>query len=225
MTHFADIGMEAGGIAGLWAALIAGFLFSFNPVSFASLPMVVAYVTKARSLRDALLFGLSFATGMILTHIVLGVGAALGGHWVEGFLGRQWGLLLGPLLILMGLVWPGWIRVPLPWLSMKGERTATAGGAFLLGIPFTVGICPVCSPGLWIGLGASAAIGSPFYGALLMLVFAIGRTLPLVIGACSVGWLESLRSLMAWRKAFETAGGVILIVTGAYMLNEYFFWI
>lgn len=225
MPHLADIGMEAGGIAGLWAALITGFLFSFNPVSFASLPMVLAYVTRARSMKDALTFGLSFALGMVLTHVVLGTGAALGGYWVENFLGRQWGLLLGPLLILLGLIWPGWIRLPLPWLSMKGERVATAGGAFLLGIPFTVGICPVCSPGLWVGLGASAAIGSPLYGALLMLVFAVGRTLPLVIGACSVGWLESLKPLMGWRQVFEAVGGVTLILVGLYMLNAYFFWI
>jgi cytochrome c-type biogenesis protein len=222
---FADISMEVGGLAGLGAALLAGFLFSFNPVSFASLPMVLAYVTKARSTREAVLFGGSFALGMIVTHMVLGVAAALGGQWIESFMGRAWLLLLGPVLIFMGLAWPGWIKLPLPWVSLRGERVATASGAFFLAAGFTIGICPLCSPGLWIALGASASIGSPLYGALLLFIFALGRTLPLLVGAFSIGWLESLKPLAAWRAAFETIGGVTLILVGIYVLNDYFLWL
>ncbi len=225
MILLADLSMQAGGTAGLIAALIAGFLFSFNPVSFATIPMILAYVTKARTVREALLFGGSFALGMILTHSILGIAAALGGQWTEDIMGPWWGLLVGPLLIIMGLVWPGWIKLPLPWVSLKGERVATAGGAFLLGIPFTVGICPLCSPGLWVGLAASAAIAKPLYGAFLMGSFATGRTLPLLAGAYSIGWLETLKPLASWRKGFETAGGITLILVGLYLLNDYFLWI
>ena len=216
--------METGGIAGLAAAFAAGLLFSFGPVSFASIPMIIAYVTKARSVREAVLFSGAFILAMILTHIVLGIGAALSGYQVEKLLGRHWGLVLGPALILLGLAWPGWIRLPLPWIPLRGQKVMTASGAFLLGIPFTVGICPVCSPGLWIALSASAAIGSPAYGALLLAAFAMGRILPLAIGAVSTGWLQSLRALSSWRKGFETAGGMILIAIGIYMLREYL-WI
>jgi cytochrome c-type biogenesis protein len=95
-------------------------------------------------------------------------------------------------------------------------------GAFLLGIPFTVGICPVCSPGLWVALSASAAISSVLYGALLLLVFAVGRTLPVVIGAVGVGYLESLKPLSAWHRWFEVFGGTIMMLVGLYLLNEYF---
>jgi cytochrome c-type biogenesis protein len=217
--------MQLGGLAGLGAALVAGLLFSFTPVAFASIPVVLAYVTRARELREALSFGGAFAAGLILTHIVLGVGAALGGAWAQQLLSRQWGVLLGPLLILLGLLWTGWLRLPLPWLPLRGRRAASVWGAFLLGIPFTVGICPVCSPGLWIGLGISASTGSVVYGGLLMLAFALGRVLPLAIGAVSLGWLENLHGLARWRRAFEVLGGVTLMAVGVYMLNETYFWL
>lgn len=188
--------MQMGGVAGLGAALLAGFLFSFMPVAFASIPVVLAYVTRARAFREAVSYGLAFGAGLILTHVVLGIGAAL------------------------GLLWTGWLKIPLPWLPLRGKRAATLWGAFLLGMPFTVGICPVCSPGLWIGLGVSASIGSGFYGGLLMLAFALGRVIPLAVGAISIGWLENLKTIECWRRGFEIAGGITLMAIGAYLLNE-----
>ena len=212
--------MQMGGVAGLGAALLAGFLFSFTPVAFASIPVVLAYVTRARAFREAVSYGLAFAAGLILTHVALGIGAALGGAWAQSLLSRQWGVVLGPVLILLGLLWTGWLKIPLPWLPLRGKRAATLWGAFLLGMPFTVGICPVCSPGLWIGLGVSASIGSGFYGGLLMLAFALGRVIPLAVGAISIGWLENLKTIERWRRGFEIAGGITLMAIGAYLLNE-----
>ena len=191
--------MQMGGVAGL-GAFLAGFLFSFTPVAFASIPVVLAYVTRARAFREAVSYGLAFAAGLILTHVVLGIGAAL------------------------GLLWTGWLKIPLPWLPLRGKRAATLWGAFLLGMPFTVGICPVCSPGLWIGLGVSASIGSVMYGGLLMLAFALGRVIPLAVGAVSIGWLENLKTIERWRPGFEIAGGITLMIVGVYLLNEYYFW-
>jgi hypothetical protein len=76
------------------------------------------------------------------------VNASLGGSWVQKLLGREWGLVLGPLLIVLGLVWPGWIRLPLPALSFRAQRAATAWGAFALGVPFSIAVCPFCTPAL-----------------------------------------------------------------------------
>ncbi|WP_372834399.1 cytochrome c biogenesis CcdA family protein [Pontibacterium sp.] len=217
--------MQMGGIGGLSAALLAGFLFSFTPVAFASIPVALAYVTRAREFKEAVNYGSAFAAGLIFTHVVLGVGAALGGAWAQDLLSRQWGVVLGPLLIMLGFLWTGWLPLPMPWLPWRGRRAATLWGAFMLGMPFTVGVCPVCSPGLWIGLGVSASIGSVIYGGLLMLAFAIGRVIPLLVGAISIGWLESLLMVGRWRRTFETLGGLTLIMVGLYLLNEYYLWI
>lgn len=209
--------------AGIGVAFLAGLVFSFNPVSFASVPVMLAYVTKAHEPRRALMMGASFVAGMIFTHVALGVAAALGGEWVQSIMGRQWGLLLGPLLIVMGLIWGGWINIRLPWFGIKGRKVSGMLGAFLLGIPFSVAVCPFCTPALLVALTASAAIGSVSFGFGLLLAFAIGRSIPVILGAWSMGWLESLQMLSRYQKVFETLAGGVLILTGLYLLNEYFF--
>lgn len=209
--------------AGLAIGFIAGLVFSFNPVAFTSIPVMLAYVTKATEKRRAVLMGLAFVSGMILIHVVLGVAAAASGEWVKNIMGRFWGALLGPVLILLGLIWPGWIKFRLPWFGMKGREVTTLGGAFLLGIPFSIAVCPFCSPALVVMVATSAAVGSIPFGFFLLLSFALGRSIPILIGAWSVGWLESLNVLVNYQKQIEIVAGLILIASGLYLLNEYFF--
>lgn len=96
-------------------------------------------------------------------------------------------------------------------------------GAFLLGIPFSVAVCPFCTSALLILLGVAATLGSPLYGMLLLLAFALGRAVPILIGAVAIGWLESMQFLRRYQKIFEVTGGLVLILAGLYMLNAYFF--
>lgn len=114
--------VQQGGMTALIASFLTGLVFSFNPVAMAAVPVALAYVTKARETRQAVLYGAMFVAGMLVTHTALGFLAGLGGSWVQGLLGRFWGLLLGPILILLGLVWTGWVRIPCPPL-----RCARAG--------------------------------------------------------------------------------------------------
>jgi len=211
--------------AGIGIAFLAGFIFSFNPVSFASVPVMLAYVTKAHEERRAIVMGSAFVTGTLVTHVTLGVIAALGGEWVQGVMGREWGLFLGPLLIVMGLMWSGWLKIRLPWFGVKGKKVTGIWGAFLLGIPFSVAVCPFCTPALLVTLTASAAIGSVSFGFVLLLAFALGRSIPIMLGAWSMGWLESLQMLSRHQRGLEIVAGIVLVLTGLYMLNEYFFFI
>ena len=222
-TSGLEAALSKASFAGIGIAFLAGFVFSFNPVSFAAIPVVLAYVTKAHEERHALLLGGAFVAGMLLTHAVLGGAAALGGDWAREIMGRHWGLVLGPALIVLGLMWPGWLRLRLPWLAMRGRKVNGPWGAFLLGIPFSIAVCPFCTPALLVSLTASAAIGSVAYGTALLLAFAAGRSIPIIIGAWSMGWLESLRVLSRHQKTVEVIAGVTLIVTGLYLINEYLF--
>lgn len=217
--------LEQASFASLAIGLAMGFLFSFNPVALAAIPVSLAYVIKAQETRRAVLFGSMFVLGMLLTHVVLGLAAGFGGAWIQSFIGRQWGLFLGPLLIVMGLAWPGWIKLPVPQIPLRARRAASTWGALALGASFSVAVCPACTPALVVVLGIAAGVGSPLFGVLLLLAFGLGRAVPVILGATAVGWLESLRGLRRSQKAFEVAGGVVLILTGLYMLNAYYFWI
>ena len=219
------LAVEHAGFAAAGIAFLAGLVFSFNPVALASIPVSLAYVTRGRDKSQALLFGAMFVVGMILTHVVLGLIAGLGGKWVAEVTGRGWGLFLGPLLIVLGLMWAGWLRVPLPSFGFRASRPSAAWGAFLLGIPFAIAVCPVCTPALIVLLGVAAGVGSVLLGVVLLLAFALGRTVPILIGAITLSWLENLKFLSRYRRGFEIAGGLILITMGIYMLNAVYFWV
>lgn len=215
--------LEQANLASLAAGFVIGFLFSFNPVALAAIPVSLAYVTKARSPGKAVSYGGMFILGMLVTHLALGLVAGLGGDGLQRLMGREWGLVLGPLLIGLGLLWPGWLKLPLPTISLRAQRAASAWGAFALGAPFSVAICPFCTPALVILLGIAAGIGSAWFGAVLLVAFALGRAVPIILGACAIGWMESLSALGKFQKTFEVFGGILLILSGLYMLNAYFF--
>lgn len=215
--------LQQASLASLGIGFLLGFVFTFNPVALASIPVSLAYVTKARDPRTAMLYGGMFILGMVIVQTLLGIAAAFGGQWAARLVGRQWGLVLGPLLILLGLAWPGWIRLPLPAIPMRAKRVGSGWGAFVLGVAFAVAVCPFCTPALVVLLGIAAAIGSPLFGGTLLLAFALGRAIPIILGAAAMGWLEGLSILQRYQKAFEMAGAVVLVIAGLYMLNAYFF--
>lgn len=107
-------------------------------------------------------------------------------------------------------------------MQFRAKPVTGAWGAFLLGVPFSVAICPFCTPALLVLLGVAAGIGSPGFGVALLLAFTLGRAIPILLGAIAVGWLESLSGLRKFHKVFEIIGGILLIVSGLYLLNAYF---
>ncbi len=217
--------LEQAGMAAAIAGFLTGLIFSFNPVAVAAIPVTLAYVTKAREKRIAFVYGAMFILGLILTHVALGLIAGFGGLWVEGLIGRFWGALLGPVLIILGLIWTGWLRIPLPKLSFRAQKVTGIWGAFTLGIPFSVAVCPFCTPALIVILGVVATIGSPAFGALVMLAFAFGRAIPIALGAVAISSIKHLKVFSHYQQLFNVVGGVLLIISGLYLLNAYYFLI
>ncbi len=215
--------LEEPSLWGLALGFAAGLVFSFNPLVFASVPVVLAYVAPSASPRRALALAAAFAGGMLAAHVALGIAAALGGEWARALMGRWWGVVLGPVLVLLGLAWAGWLRLTIPWFTVRGRPATGPWGAFLLGIPFSVAVCPVCTPALLVMVSAAAAAGSVAFGAALLAAFALGRSVPLLVGALAVGWLERLRAATAWSRRLDLAAGLVLVATGLYMIYEAFF--
>ncbi len=83
----------------------------------------------------------------------------------------------------------------------------------------------MCTPTLVVLLGVTAGIGSVWLGVVLLLAFALGRAVPVAVGAFAVGWLKNLDRFARYRRGFEIAGGVVLIAMGFYMLNAVYIWI
>ena len=217
--------LEQASLASLAVGLTIGFFFSFNPVALAAIPVSLAYMTKPHASRRPLVLGLMFVLGMIVTHALLGLVVGFGGAWIQRVIGREWGLVLGPAAITIGLARSGWIRLPIPRIPLRAGRTASTWGAVALGASFSVAVCPMCTPALVVLLGIAAGVGSPLFGVLLLLAFGVGRVVPVVLGASAMGWLERRAGLRRSRRALEIAGGAVLILSGLYLLNAYFFFV
>jgi len=129
--------LEQASLASLAIGLAIGFFFSFNPVALAAIAVSLAYMTKAQAPQRTVLLGSMFVLGMIVTHALLGLVVGLGGGWIQRFIGREWGLALGPASIVLGLAWPGWIRLPIPQIPLRARRTASTWGAIALGASFS----------------------------------------------------------------------------------------
>lgn len=63
---------------------------------------------------------------------------------------------------------------------------------------------------------------SPGFGMLLMLAFALGRAVPILLGVAALGWLGSLARVSRLHRLFEVIGGVLLMLSGLHLLNAYF---
>src|SRR5690606_466617 len=134
-------------------------------------------------------FGLSLAFVLGTATVDAALGALFGfvGGVVIEAVARYlalWNLLVALLLGVFAFALLRVIRVKWPVLKMSWRKAHTVPGAYALGIPFGLTACPACTPMVLPMLGAAAATGTWWFGALLMFTFGLARGVPLlVIGA------------------------------------------
>jgi cytochrome c biogenesis protein CcdA len=179
------------------------------------------------SARATLASGALYAAGRTLAYVALGAAAV----WslmsmvaVSSFLQQTFPRLLGPLLIVLGLLLLGLFRVSLPgfgWSERLKSQVDRLGvwGAGLLGIVFALSFCPV-SAGLFFGglVPLATEHGSPL---LLPAAFGLGTALPVaafaVLLAAGVGWLgaalDRVQTIERWARPLTA---VVLIGVGVY---------
>lgn len=175
-------------------AFLLGLLTAISPCPLATNIAAIGYIGKdIENRNNAFRKGLLYTLGCIVAYtlpgiiliIILRQGASMFGiqstiaHWGE--------LLLGPLLIVIGVLMLLGHRLNLPQFGFQGgaEGLAKKGGcgAFMLGLLFAMAFCPTSGMfyfGMLIPMSATAQMGY-----LLPVVFAIATALPVLI----VAWL------------------------------------
>ncbi len=210
------------------SALWLGILTSISPCPLATNIAAVSYVgRRVGSTRAVLLSGALYTAGRTLAYVVLGAAAV----WslmsvveVSSFLQGGFHRALGPLLIVVGLLLFGVIKLKLPGFGVSDElqeRVDRWGvwGAGLLGIVFALSFCPV-SAGLFFGslVPLAAERGSPL---LLPTLYGIGTALPVavfaVLLAVGAGWLgEALDRVQSFEVWARRVTAVVFIGVGVY---------
>lgn len=226
---------EAGELAaGASSALWLGLLTSMSPCPLATNIAAVSYLAR-RVDRPAISVagGLLYCTGRTVAYVALAallVTGLLSAPGLSQLLQRTMNRILGPVLILAGLVLFEIIRVPLPGLGRRGEavREKLHGlglwGALPLGALFALSFCPV-SAALFFGslLPLAVRFESP---ALFPTLYGIGTALPVVAvailmaaGARVVG--KVFNRLAQVERIARWSTGLVFVLIGAYMTIVY----
>ncbi len=211
------------------SALWLGILTSVSPCPLASNIAAISFIgRKAHDPRHVLFSGLLYTAGRTLAYVTLGAlvttGLLLGGD-ISRFLQQYLNQILGPVLILAGLLLLEWIGAGWFNFNLAGsglQARAAAGGpgwAFLLGILFALSLCPV-SAGLFFGglLPLAAAQQSRL---ALPTLFGVGTALPVIgfalliaFSSQQVGkWFNRLASV---EKGVRFSTGALFILAGIY---------
>ena len=224
--------MSSLGLAAL-SALWFGILTSISPCPLATNITAISFVgRRTGSPRGVLLSGLLYTLGRALVYTAIGVllvMSLLSAPTVSLTLQTWMNKLLGPILILVGMVMLGLLHLSFRGRGMSKrlqQRVERWGllGALGLGCLFALSFCPV-SATLFFGSLLPLAVkhGS---GILLPFVYGIGTAVPVVVFAIVLAfgarWLgklfERVTLMERWMRALT---GTIFIGVGIYMSLVY----
>ena len=206
----------------LLGAFLRGVLTMLSPCSVMLLPAFFAYAFTS---PGALLArtGVFFA-GLAAALVPLGLLAGTLGAWVNRFR-FELVTVASVVVIVLGLVML--LGVPLPGLvRQRGARSASAASVFALGTVY--GLAGVCAgPLLGAALTFAAFGGDPLFGGLVLLVFAAGMVVPLLLLALLWNRVPAVQRLVRprelvigrWRNAWTNViGGALTAAIGVLLL-------
>jgi len=225
--------MEALGTSGipLVAAFFIGLLMTFSPCPLATNITAIAFISKKiGDSRHTLLVGTLYSLGRMAAYIgltALIVYAGLNIQAISFFLQEYGEKLIGPFLVIMGILMLEIVDIPLPgghsWLQRLEVYLGEKGylGGFLLGIVFALALCPF-SAVLFFGMLIPIALktGDAIF---VPAVFAIATALPVIIislvlvqGVNRVsGMMSTVQKMEKW---ITWAVAAVFIVVGVYYI-------
>jgi len=208
----------------LAAVFVGGVLSASNPCVLAMIPLMMSFVAGRKEERPgvlrAFLYSLVFILGLAVTFTALGMIAALAGK-MYGDVSGAWNWIVAAVCLVMGLHLMGVLTIPIPSLG-GGLRPKTRGllGALVLGTLFGVVSAPCAAPILVVLLTYLAGSGSSVaWGGTLLLVYALGHSVLILIAGTSMGAARQLiENQTATRVlAFLRRGaGAAIVLVGVY---------
>jgi len=223
--------VELGAVSALWL----GILTSLSPCPLATNIAAVSFIGKQyRKTSVVVLSGMAYVLGRMAAYLGLGavlIAGILSTPRLSGFLQKSMNKILGPVLVLAGMVLLDLLRFPTSGVGIGEKMREKAGkggllGAVLLGVLFALSFCPV-SAALFFGslIPLSVAKDSP---VIYPLLFGFGTGIPVIAFAVMIAF--GMRSIEAafrgvtrvepWVRRIT---GAVFIVGGIYYAAVYIF--
>jgi len=211
----------------LVSAFILGLMTAISPCPLATNITAIGFISKDIENRNKVfLNGLIYTLGRTISYTLLAVILFYGADQfrVSGFFQLYGEKIIGPLLILIGLIMLDLVKIKFPGLASLTDKfglkkSAKYWDVFLLGIVFALAFCPY-SGVLYFGILIPMAISSG--DAILQpVVFAIATGIPVILFAWLIAYtLSSVGTFYNKIKIFEIwfrrVISVVFIAVGIY---------
>ncbi|MEW5875013.1 MAG: aromatic aminobenezylarsenical efflux permease ArsG family transporter [Candidatus Zixiibacteriota bacterium] len=217
------------------SAFWLGLLTSISPCPLATNIVAVTYISRhLKSPRHVAWAGVAYTLGRTFTYTALGLvlvfslaSAVEASELLQTYMNR----ILGPLLILAGMILLDLLRVRLPgradgkrWSARFMQGTIWSSG--ILGVLFALSFCPV-SAALFFGSLIPMAVSHQSYASFPIL-YGLGTGLPVAILGVGLGigagWvsraLHGITVVEVWSRRVT---GAVFILAGIYLSLKYVF--
>jgi thiol:disulfide interchange protein len=204
------------------SVFFGGVILSFTPCVYPLLPVTAGYIgvhAKGSKLKGLFLSFL-YVTGLAITYSALGLIAALTGKMFGRISSHPVTLIVvGVVFIIFGLSMFRVFAVYFPTIvKLSRFKGKSVFSALVLGMVSGLVASPCVAPALGAILVYLAATRNVVYGATLLMVFAYGMGLTLIlIGIFSTSLLHLPKS-GRWMIYVEKICAIVLIGVGVYFI-------
>jgi len=195
----------------------------FSPCHLASIPLIVGYVAGQGKLvegREAARYALAFTSGLFLTIALVGVACSLLGRML-GDVGHYWTIIVGLVLVYVALDMLGVASCRLSGGLMSRLKVRGISGALIMGLGYGL-LSGSCTFGFLAPLLAVITVQDQVLtGVGLILAFALGHCLPIVVAGSSAALARRImeqRVFSGGSQWVRRAAGVLVGLLGVYFV-------
>ncbi|MEW5691733.1 MAG: cytochrome c biogenesis CcdA family protein [Candidatus Hydrogenedentota bacterium] len=195
----------------------------FCPCFIACIPLVIAYIsgfTEDKKIKNAFWYSALFSLGLFIVIALIGVITSLAGQ-ILGLTGGICYLIIGVFFLIIGIHLLGFLPISIPGLEKLRATRKGMIGALLLGSSYGIVSGP-CTFGFIAPMLAMVALQkTALRGISLIIIFALGQCIPILIAGTSTGWVKRIvesRSIQWTGIVFKKIAGIIFILIALYLL-------
>jgi cytochrome c-type biogenesis protein len=215
-------------------AIILGLMTAISPCPLATNISAIGFISRDLENRNRVFIsGLIYTLGRALSYTSLALIIYFGASKMNvSLLFQGWGeKMIGPLLIIIGLLMLDVFKIKFPGFSRLTEKIGEKGkgsywGALFLGMLFALAFCPY-SGVLYFGMLIPITVTS-VHGLYLPVLFALATGLPVIVFswflAFAVGNVGRLYNrIKIFERWFRRVVAALFIVVGLFYLFQYIF--
>jgi thiol:disulfide interchange protein DsbD len=202
-------------------AFAGGTLLSLTPCIYPLIPVTIIAISanSAGSRIKGFVLSLVFVTGLAVTYSVLGLLASLGGIFFGRINSHPLTLIaVGVIIIAFSVsMWLNSFKIAWQGPAVNAKKKGYLS-TFLLGLSSGLVASPCLTPALASILVYLAAKKNIFYGMSLLVTFAYGMGLILILAGTFSSILLNLPKSGKWMAYIKKTGALLLLLIGFYFI-------